>query len=134
MGYSFTYPLFWLFGCKVGCYIHYPTISTDMLQKVSKREADFNNSETIANNSVLSSGLKISRLIYDLIFVSGKLLYYQHFSKIYAFCGNRSSVVMTNSSWTQNHLDQIWARKSAKIFPPCDVSAFTKLGKSPYRF
>lgn len=112
MGYSFTYPLFWLFGCKVGCYIHYPTISTDMLQKVSKREADFNNSETIANNSVLSSG---------------KLLYYQHFSKIYAFCGNRSSVVMTNSSWTQNHLDQIWARKSAKIFPPCDVSAFTKL-------
>lgn len=63
--------------------------------------------------------------------VSGKLLYYQSFSTIYAFCGNRSSIVMTNSSWTQNHLDQIWARKSAKIFPPCDVSAFTKLGKSP---
>ena len=37
MGYSFTYPLFVLAGCRVGCYIHYPTISTDMLKKVENR-------------------------------------------------------------------------------------------------
>lgn len=112
MGYSFTYPLFRLAGSKVGCYIHYPTISTDMLRKVSDRVADFNNSPAIADNKVLSTG---------------KMIYYQIFSRIYSWCGNRSSVVMTNSSWTQNHLDQIWKRKSAKIFPPCDVSQFMKI-------
>ena len=35
MGYAFTLPLFKYFGgSKVGCYVHYPTISTDMLNKV----------------------------------------------------------------------------------------------------
>ena len=60
MGYSFTYPLFRLAGCRVGCYIHYPTISTDMLEKVQSRRADFNNSATIAKNPILSYG----KLVY----------------------------------------------------------------------
>lgn len=37
-GFAFTYPVAsLLFGCTVVCYTHYPTISTDMLQKVKDR-------------------------------------------------------------------------------------------------
>lgn len=28
MGFSFTFMLAKMLGCKVGCYVHYPTIST----------------------------------------------------------------------------------------------------------
>lgn len=36
MGYSFTYPLFrYLGGCRVACYVHYPTISSDMVDRVA---------------------------------------------------------------------------------------------------
>jgi hypothetical protein len=34
-GHAFTYPLAQLFGCKVICYTHYPTISSDMVERVS---------------------------------------------------------------------------------------------------
>lgn len=119
MGYSFTYPLFRLVaGCRVGCYIHYPTISTDMLQRVEKREANFNNRGVIAGSPFLSAL---------------KLYYYRLFAWSYGICGRFSSAVMTNSSWTAEHIDTLWSMKSAKIFPPCDVSAFQKLKLSEKR-
>jgi alpha-1,2-mannosyltransferase len=35
MGYAFSLPIFSVLGrSKVACYVHYPTISTDMLAKV----------------------------------------------------------------------------------------------------
>lgn len=38
MGYAFTLPLFrYLGGCSVGSYVHYPTVSTDMLSVVRDR-------------------------------------------------------------------------------------------------
>ena len=44
MGYAFTMPLFkYLGGSSVGCYVHYPTISTDMLERVGRRKAMYNN-------------------------------------------------------------------------------------------
>ena len=53
MGYAFTLPLFKYFGgCKVGCYVHYPTISTDMLDKVRNRTSGFNNRRGIANSKI----------------------------------------------------------------------------------
>ena len=49
MGYAFTIPLFkYLGGCKVGCYVHYPTISTDMLDRVSARTSSYNNASFIS--------------------------------------------------------------------------------------
>ena len=56
MGYSFTYPLWRLLGSKVACYIHYPTISTDMLNKVKNRGDSFNNDSRIANSTILTNG------------------------------------------------------------------------------
>ena len=38
MGYAFTLPLFKILGgCRIGAYVHYPTISTDMLSRVANR-------------------------------------------------------------------------------------------------
>ena len=71
MGYAFTLPIFKYFGnCKVGCYVHYPTISTDMLDKVRSRAKSFNNRKGIAN-SALATNLK--------------LFYYNIFAKLYSF-------------------------------------------------
>ena len=54
-GYAFTFPLFKIFGkCKVGCYVHYPTISTDMLCQVRSRTATYNNKSRISNSWLLS--------------------------------------------------------------------------------
>ncbi|CAG8512704.1 2338_t:CDS:10, partial [Paraglomus occultum] len=55
MGYAFTYPLVkYLTNCKVAAYVHYPTISSDMLNKVHERRTGFNNDEAIANSSLYS--------------------------------------------------------------------------------
>lgn len=52
MGYSWTFPIFALFGgCYVASYVHYPTISTDMLSRVSNRAATYNNDDKIAASS-----------------------------------------------------------------------------------
>lgn len=32
-GWAFPYPLVWLAGARVAAYVHYPTISTDMLER-----------------------------------------------------------------------------------------------------
>lgn len=55
MGYAFTLPLFKYFGgCKVGCYVHYPTISTDMLKRVKSRTLAHNNRNIVAKNPFLT--------------------------------------------------------------------------------
>ena len=54
-GYAFTLPLFKILGnCLVGCYIHYPTISTDMLSQVKSRASTYNNRSRISNSWFLS--------------------------------------------------------------------------------
>uniref|UniRef100_A0A0E0F791 GDP-Man:Man(3)GlcNAc(2)-PP-Dol alpha-1,2-mannosyltransferase n=1 Tax=Oryza meridionalis TaxID=40149 RepID=A0A0E0F791_9ORYZ len=50
-GYAFTYPLARLFGCKVICYTHYPTISSDMVERVKQRSSMYNNDSRIARRS-----------------------------------------------------------------------------------
>ena len=127
MGYSFTYPLFRICGARVGCYIHYPTISCDMLKKVESRTGDFNNRQLIAKYRLLTDfKVELHQVMNWFEFVL-QLVYYKIFTWFYALCGRRSSVVMTNSSWTAGHIDQLWNLSSRKIFPPCDVSKYTSL-------
>ncbi len=116
MGYSFTYPLFrFLGGCSIGCYVHYPTISTDMLSKVRSREHSYNNLGAISNSAVLTYL---------------KLAYYKIFALLYCVVGKCASVIMVNSTWTQNHIIQIWNKPSATsvVYPPCNTTEFSKLG------
>lgn len=68
MGYSFTLPIFRFLGmCKVGCYVHYPTISTDMLRRVQNRVYSHNNQNYVVKNPFLTWL---------------KLLYYRIFAKV----------------------------------------------------
>ncbi|EED80999.1 predicted protein [Postia placenta Mad-698-R] len=63
MGYAFTFPVVrWLALTKVGAYVHYPTISTDMLERVRSRRAWHTNSGAIASSAVLSK----AKLFHDL--------------------------------------------------------------------
>jgi alpha-1,2-mannosyltransferase len=115
MGYAFTLPLFrFLGGSCVGCYVHYPTISTDMLQRISDRTVSYNNA------SVVSRSLFLSRL---------KLVYYKLFALIYGLAGKCSSVIMVNSTWTHGHICTIWKApdKTSIVYPPCNVQEFLKI-------
>ncbi|KAF9597992.1 hypothetical protein IFM89_023477 [Coptis chinensis] len=49
-GYAFTYPLARIFGYKVICYTHYPTISTNMVSRVWRRSLLYNNDALVANS------------------------------------------------------------------------------------
>jgi len=108
MGYAFTLPLFkYLGGSAVGCYLHYPTISTDMLARVSSRQAMYNNKGRVARSPIASAA---------------KLQYYRLFAKLYSLAGSCADSVMVNSSWTEEHIRQLWGGQVDKVFPPCDTS------------
>lgn len=112
MGYAFTLPLFkYLGSCRVGSYVHYPTISTDMLSVVKNQNVGFNNAAFITKNPFLS---KV------------KLIYYYLFASIYGLVGSCSDVVMVNSSWTLNHILSLWkvGHCTNIVYPPCDVQTF----------
>ncbi|XP_007421273.1 GDP-Man:Man(3)GlcNAc(2)-PP-Dol alpha-1,2-mannosyltransferase [Python bivittatus] len=112
MGYAFTLPLFkYLGGCKIGCYVHYPTISTDMLSVVRNQHAQFNNAAVITKNPLLSKM---------------KLVYYYFFASIYGLVGSCSDTVMVNSTWTLNHILSLWrcSNCTSIVYPPCDVQTF----------
>jgi alpha-1,2-mannosyltransferase len=42
-------------GIPIGAYIHYPTISTDMLARVRTRQSTYANADAISSSSVLST-------------------------------------------------------------------------------
>lgn len=55
MGYAFAMPIFrYIGGCRVGCYTHYPIISTDMLRRVQNRVYAHNNSSYVTKNPFLT--------------------------------------------------------------------------------
>jgi alpha-1,2-mannosyltransferase len=55
MGYAFTFPLVSIL-CRipVGAYVHYPTISTDMLARVRSRKKWHTNASVVSSSAVLS--------------------------------------------------------------------------------
>lgn len=127
-----------LLGATTVSYIHYPTISLDMLAVVRNRTTQFNNASAIA----LSPSL--TRL---------KLYYYRAFARLYAFAGLFSDITMANSSWTGRHLQQLWHKRIRAVpagddkalqvrqmqgtmmvlHPPCDTLLLDTLSTSKYR-
>ncbi len=116
MGYAFTYPLFrYLASIPVLAYVHYPTISTDMLEQVRERRPTYNNRRLVANSS------HVSQI---------KLIYYRLFAYLYGWCGKCAQMAYCNSSWTQGHIERIWKLPSRSIhlvYPPCDVKQFLSM-------
>uniref|UniRef100_A0A1B6K913 GDP-Man:Man(3)GlcNAc(2)-PP-Dol alpha-1,2-mannosyltransferase n=1 Tax=Graphocephala atropunctata TaxID=36148 RepID=A0A1B6K913_9HEMI len=117
MGYAFTLPLFsWVGGCKVGCYVHYPTITSDMLQRVSERVETHNNRAVFARSRTLTGA---------------KLLYYRAFAWLYRVAGGTADVVMVNSSWTKAHVLDLWQEQENThlVYPPCDILSLRVLDR-----
>ncbi|KAJ8655331.1 hypothetical protein O0I10_009020 [Lichtheimia ornata] len=107
MGYAFTYPVVhYLSHVKIAAYVHYPTVSSDMLQRVYERRGQYNNDERLAQNAIWSTG---------------KMIYYRIFARIYSWCGSFAEVVMVNSSWTKGHIDSLWRTDADIVYPPCDT-------------
>jgi alpha-1,2-mannosyltransferase len=103
-----------LAGCKVGTYVHYPTISTDMLSLVWKRRPTYNNDIQIATNPIVTCA---------------KLIYYLIFAFLYGLVGSLANLVFVNSSWTKNHIQYLWklSGKVHVVFPPVDTKTLKLL-------
>ena len=105
MGYAFTYPAArFLAGCRVACYVHFPMISSDMLDAVAERRPSYNNDARVAD-SVTASQLKLA--------------YYRAFALAYRLVGKCAEVVMCNSTWTKNHISALWGTPALLVYPPC---------------
>ncbi|GER46628.1 GDP-Man:Man(3)GlcNAc(2)-PP-Dol alpha-1,2-mannosyltransferase [Striga asiatica] len=113
-GYAFTYPIARMFGCKVICYTHYPTISLDMLSRVHARSSMYNNDALIARSAFFSQC---------------KIIYYKVFSWMYGIVGSCAHLAMVNSSWTQSHIQKLWGIQDRikRVYPPCDTSGLQAL-------
>ena len=90
--------------------MHYPFIGTHMVESLTTNSGQ-------GVNAGMGKGWR----------GFGKKLYWHSLLQLYKFTGNAIDVVMTNSSWTQNHMQRIWGetrkKKSAAmvLYPPCSV-------------
>jgi alpha-1,2-mannosyltransferase len=110
MGYAFTFHVVsTLCQIPIGAYIHYPTISTNMLARVKTRTRWHTNTEAVSQSAVLSWG----KLLYFKLHSRSHLIltqftrYYRIFMYYYAVSIRRASFIMVNSSWTKGHIDAI---------------------------
>lgn len=103
-----------LAGCKVGTYVHYPTISTDMLSLVWQRRPSYNNNSQITTNPLIT-------------YV--KLAYYIIFAICYGLVGSLADLTMVNSTWTKGHIQYLWklAGTINIVFPPVDTNSLKDL-------
>lgn len=65
-----------------------------------------------------------------------KLLYWRSFALLYSFVGRYADLVIANSTWTMNHLRQLWKLdkdRSRIVYPPCDTLALSQLPISQKR-
>ncbi|KAI9658541.1 MAG: asparagine-linked glycosylation protein [Trizodia sp. TS-e1964] len=114
MGYAFSLAFSKLLFPDVptGAYVHYPTISTDMLGSLESGGQGVN----------AGSGKGLKGFV--------KREYWLFFARCYGWAGGNIDVVMTNSSWTQQHILDLWSRKRTHksksypvtvVFPPVAV-------------
>ncbi|KAL4741743.1 hypothetical protein BDV11DRAFT_52819 [Aspergillus similis] len=123
MGYAFAVAFCKLLFPSVptGAYVHYPTISTDMLQSLDDRTG------LKGINAGAGTGLKGTL----------KRKYWLVFARLYGWIGGHIDVVMCNSSWTSAHIRSIWGpsrhtpflssqtlkyKDPVVVFPPTAVS------------
>lgn len=104
-----------------GAYVHYPTISTDMLDSLDPKTA-------VGGLGVnAGKGVGFKGIV--------KKNYWKIFAAVYSWMGASVDVVMTNSTWTQGHIQKIWGpRRQARhrehpvavVYPPCAVRELEK--------
>ena len=113
-----------VFGCKVIAYVHYPTISTDMLSMVwERRRVTYNNQAHITKS-------RIKTIV--------KLIYYGAFAMVYGCVGSLCQLVLVNSTWTYNHISSLWwlaalQKRIHVVFPPCRISGEQTTSQSKHK-
>ena len=81
-----------------------------MLDSVVSKENKFNNNKRIADSKILS---KI------------KVIYYRILIALYAKLGNYTDLIFTNSTWTDQHIKNMWkSKKTILLYPPCNIEKF----------
>ena len=113
MGYAFTLAFcHYLFPTvPTAAYVHYPTISTDMLQSLDDKTGER------GVNAGAGRGWR----------GKAKKKYWHLFAQLYGWVGSTIDVVMCNSSWTRGHISALWkspprrASFAAVVWPPCAV-------------
>jgi alpha-1,2-mannosyltransferase len=78
---------------KTAAYVHYPTISTDML------------------DSLQPGGQGVNGGAGSGVFGAIKKQYWQLFAWSYGFAGKNIDLVFANSSWTAEHIRKLWGPK-----------------------
>lgn len=99
-------------GIPVIPYVHYPAMSTDMIQRIRAQRPAYNNSTRVTGSAT------VSRL---------KLVYYQVLYRAYSLMGRFVRVAICNSSWTRDHIAALWACRNVVVFPPCNIQQFAQL-------
>jgi alpha-1,2-mannosyltransferase len=119
MGFAFTIALCKLLFPHVptAAYVHYPTISTDMLSSLDDSQSSRKDEEFTVRglNAGAGKGWKGGL----------KKRYWKLFAKAYSHAGSYVDVVMTNSSWTRNHIEQLWGplrKKKRRNIPGADIA------------
>lgn len=110
IGFTFTLPIFKFHGCKLITYVHYPTISSDMISNVeTTSHASYNNRKIFVRYPVLRQL---------------KLFYYRILAQLYGYVGRQADLVMVNSTWTRSHITSLWKTDAHVVHPPCDIDSF----------
>ncbi|MES1914584.1 MAG: hypothetical protein MHM6MM_006637, partial [Cercozoa sp. M6MM] len=105
-----AYPVLALFGVRVATYTHYPTLSSDMLQRVRQQR----------RGRVVSVSLL-------------KLVYYRLFALLYRVCGACVEHCMVNSAWTRDHMRHMWSLGDSALtvlFPPVDAQELAQFNRA----
>lgn len=118
MGYAFTLAFchYLFLNIPTAAYVHYPTISTDMLRSLDDKAGER------GLNSGAGAGWK----------GTAKRQYWKLFAMLYGWVGSRIDVVVCNSSWTKGHILALWKPRrtrssinpvafGAVVWPPCAV-------------
>lgn len=102
MGYPFGFPVVkHTARLPIVAYTHYPVVSTDMLEKLQ---------------------LEIKSKASLCILLRLKYVYWKLFMKCYQLAGKSIDISITNSTWTNNHVSQIWKTIDSEIiYPPCST-------------
>jgi alpha-1,2-mannosyltransferase len=99
-GIAYGYPFIKVLGgCSVVSYVHYPHISSDMMNLVREQRPSYNNDSKISKNMILTYC---------------KLVYYIALGKLYSFVGLFADTVVVNSTWTEEHISELWSFPSTK--------------------
>lgn len=120
MGHAFALCLshFLFPSVPTAAYVHYPTISTDMLDSLS----DTTGQRGV--NAGTGTGWR----------GTAKRIYWHLFARLYGWVGGHIDLVMCNGTWTANHISTLWTpyrnrrRRNLPnstptiLFPPCPVT------------